>query len=280
MIRDARTPADFEACAEIFARVEPEARITAAELAEVEGTLLLSGHDGYAYVTRSSVAACAFTMVRVQPAARRRGIGTALLAAAAERAESLERHLMWGRVHEGDDASLRFVEARGFREVTRDIEIRLDVAAADGGWSPGIVELTPDRLRGAYEVVVEATPEMALPQIAAAPPFEEWVEQENRRGAMAAVALDGDEVVGYARLYRAFAHEQRLENGITAVRKTHRRRGIATALKRAQIAWAQENGFTEIDSSMVEGNAAMRGVNERLGYIPLPASIVVEGWPA
>jgi hypothetical protein len=30
---------------------------------------------------------------------------------------------------------------------------------------------------------------------------------------------------------------------------------------------------------MVEGNIPMRGVNERLGYMPLPASIVVEGWP-
>jgi mycothiol synthase len=279
MIRIARTPEDFEACAEIFARVEPEARVTADQLATADGALFVSGRDGYAYVKRSSVASCAYAMVRVQPAARRRGLGSALLAAAAEHAVSLDRHRLCGRVHEDDSESLRFVAARGFREVTRDIEIRLSVDAAGGDWAPGIVELTPDRLRGAYEVVAEATPEMALPQIAAAAPYEEWIEQEDRLGAMAVVALDGGEVVGYARLYRVPGHAHRLENGLTAVKKSHRRRGLATALKRAQIAWAREHGYAEIDSSMVEGNAAMRGVNERLGYVQLPASIVVEGWP-
>ncbi|HEY8704077.1 MAG TPA: GNAT family N-acetyltransferase [Gaiellaceae bacterium] len=118
---------------------------------------------------------------------------------------------------------------------------------------------------------------MALPQVAAAPPFEEWIAQEVRLGAFAVVALEGDEVVGYARLYAMPGHEGRLENGLTAVRRSHRRRGIATALKNAQIAWAAEHGYREIVSSMVEGNAAMRGVNKRLGYRELPALIVVEG---
>jgi GNAT superfamily N-acetyltransferase len=186
---------------------------------------------------------------------------------------------MWGRVHEGDAGSLRFLTRRGFEEIGRDVDVRLSVAAADGGWAPGVAELEEQHLRGAYDVVVEATPEMAVPQTAVAPPFSEWLEQEARRAAMAVVALDGAEVVGYARLYRMPGHERRLENGLTAVKRSHRRRGIATAMKRAQIAWARDHGFTEIDSSTVEANAAMRGVNERLGYVPLPASVVVEGWP-
>ena len=58
---------------------------------------------------------------------------------------------------------------------------------------------------------------------------------------------------------------------------SHRRRGIATALKRAQIAWAAEHGYREIVTSSVEANKAMRTVNEQLGYKPLPAWIVVQG---
>jgi mycothiol synthase len=69
----------------------------------------------------------------------------------------------------------------------------------------------------------------------------------------------------------------RLENGLTAVRRSHRRRGIATSLKRAQFAWAFEHGYRELVTAMVVGNEAMRAVNERLGYRPLPASIVVSG---
>jgi mycothiol synthase len=68
-----------------------------------------------------------------------------------------------------------------------------------------------------------------------------------------------------------------VENGFTAVRRSHRRRGIATALKRAQISWAAANGYREIVTSMVTANEAMRAVNERLGYRPLPAWIVVRG---
>ena len=277
MIRLAETATDFEVCAEIFAEVEPEDRVTAEELAASSGALLLRGHDGYAYVKPSSVTGAAYAMVRVRPSARRGGAGSALLAAASEHARSLGLHRLSGRVHEFDTESLRFVAARGFHEVTRDIEVLLTVEPGEGAWAPGIVELAPEHLEGAYGVAVEATPEMALPQIAAAPPFAEWVAREERLSALAVVALDGDEVVGYARLYYLPGHEHRLENGLTAVRRSHRRRGVALALKRAQVAWAAQQGFTEIVSSMVEGNAAMRGVNVRLGYRELPASIVVEG---
>jgi len=276
MIRTAESRADLETCARIFACVEPEHRVTVDELAAASGTFLLGDERGYAYVTRSSVKDGALTMVRVRPSARRQGVGSALLDAAVREALRQGRHLLWGRIYESDADSRLFAAARGFREVMRDLEILLEVKPGDGVWMPGIVELAEEHLEGAYGVVAEATPETALPQIAAAPPFADWVEKEARLGAMAVVALDGDEVVGYARLYRLPGHEGRLENGLTAVSRSHRRRGIATALKRAQIAWAAEHGFTEIVSEMVEGNAAMRAVNERLGYRELPARIVVE----
>ncbi|HEY3100526.1 MAG TPA: GNAT family N-acetyltransferase [Methylomirabilota bacterium] len=118
---------------------------------------------------------------------------------------------------------------------------------------------------------------MALPQHAEVQPFEEWLAEEQRNSPVAFVALDGEEVVGYARLYSLPALSQRLENGFTGVRRSHRRRGIATALKHAQIAWAAAHGYTELVTSSVETNKAMRGVNERLGYMPLPGWIVVQG---
>ena len=55
------------------------------------------------------------------------------------------------------------------------------------------------------------------------------------------------------------------------------RRGLATALKRAQIHWAADHGYRELVSDMVEGNAAVRAVNERLGYRPLPPVFIVSG---
>jgi GNAT superfamily N-acetyltransferase len=280
MIRTVESDADFATCAGIYGEVEPDDAVTAGQLRLATGVLLLSDDGGYAYVVRSSVEDAALAMVRVRPSARRQGIGSALLAAAAETALGLDRHRLWGRVHEDDEASRQFVAERGFHEVTRDVEILLAVAPRDGEWAPGIVELTPEHLEGAYRVAAEAIPETALPQVAKAAPFDQWVADEARLGAMAAVALDDGQVVGYARLYHVPGVEGRLENGLTAVLRSHRRRGIATALKRAQIAWAAQHGYREILSEMVEGNAAMRAVNRRLGYRELPARLVVEGWPS
>jgi len=277
VIRVAETRADLELCVAINNAVNPESPATADQLESASGAFLVQGDDGYAYVDRSSVPGAAFTMVRVREESRRRGVGSALLAAARKRARELEYDSMWGRVREGDAESIRFVASRGFEEVTRDVTVRLEVAPGDGEAAPGIVELGDEHLRGAYEVAAECLPEMALPQHAEAPPFDEWLEGEERRSAVTFVALDGDEVVGYARLHLVPALPDRLENGLTAVRKSHRRRGLATALKRAQIAWAAEHGYREIITSMVDGNVAMRAVNERLGYDPLPAWIVVRG---
>jgi mycothiol synthase len=67
------------------------------------------------------------------------------------------------------------------------------------------------------------------------------------------------------------------DNLLTAVRRPWRRRGIATALKREQIARAREAGIEQIYTTNDELNVGMRGVNARLGYRPAPTRILVSG---
>jgi len=276
MIRAARSADDFALCVEINNAVNPDSPVTAEQLATATGVILVH-EDGYAYVDRSSIPGSAFAMVRVRPESRNRGVGSSLLAAAGESARDLGCTSMWGRVREGDDESMRFVAHRGFEEVNRDVDVLLEVSPGDGEVAPGIVELRREHLPGTYAIAAECIPEMALPQHAEVRPYDEWLEREERHSPVAFVAFDGEDIVGYARLYSVPALPHRLENGLTAVRRSHRRRGVATALKRAQISWAAANGYREIVTSMVTGNDAMRAVNERLGYRPLPAWIVVRG---
>ena len=275
-MRRAETPEDFAFCAQVCNAVHPDNPVT-GELfaARTTGTFVLHEAGGYALLDDSSIPDTAFAIVRVRPEARRRGIGSALLEAAAREARALVHTRMYGRVVGGDDESMGFAERRGFRETGRDLTVLLDVRPGDGQVAEGIVELEEQHLSGAYEVAAECLPEMALPQVAAAPLYEEWLEREGDSSPVAFVALDGEVVVGYARLCEL--SDTRLENGLTAVRHSHRRRGLALALKRAQIAWAAERGYREIITSTVAGNEAMRGVNERLGYRPLKEEIVVEG---
>ncbi|HEY7732182.1 MAG TPA: GNAT family N-acetyltransferase, partial [Gaiellaceae bacterium] len=66
------------------------------------------------------------------------------------------------------------------------------------------------------------------------------------------------------------------EHGITVVAPTHRNRGIATALKQAQIAWAARHGYRELMTFTQDRNDAMQAVNAKLGYDPRPAWIRLE----
>ena len=56
------------------------------------------------------------------------------------------------------------------------------------------------------------------------------------------------------------------EHGLTVVRRAWRRRGLATALKARELAWASENGLRELVTWTQRGNEALQAVNERLGY--------------
>lgn len=273
MIRVADTRADFERCAEIYNAVEPDRVLTPEEAAAAKGTTFVHG-GGCAFVGPSSVTDSAFAMVRVHPGSRGRGIGSALLDAVRAEARALGRESVWGRVR--DDLSLEFVGKRGFVEITREVVVLREVQPGDGEGATGVVELRDEHLPGSYEVSVECIPEIHGPLPGQAPPYDEWLERELYQSAAAFAAVEDGAVVGYARLHETgVAH--RLEHGLTAVRRSHRRRGLATALKRAQIAWAAEHGYRELVSDMVEGNAAMRAVNERLGYRPLPPVLIVSG---
>ena len=88
------------------------------------------------------------------------------------------------------------------------------------------------------------------------------------------VALDGDECVGLTKLWRSQANDD-LYTGLTGVRRTHRRRGIALALKLRAIRFAQERGSSEIKTWNEVANEGMLAINVRLGFVRQPAWVVV-----
>ena len=82
------------------------------------------------------------------------------------------------------------------------------------------------------------------------------------------MALEHGIIVGYAGLNAWNGDDARAENGLTVVDRRWRGRGLATALKRRQLAWASAHGIREIVTWTQEGNEAMQRVNLRLGYVP------------
>jgi GNAT superfamily N-acetyltransferase len=286
----------FEDWATIMERVEGDV-YEVDELAHViqddaDSAWVLASRGGEAVgcgVRRpSSIAGSLYAMARVLPEHRGQGVGTRLYEALSEHAARMGLMSLWGRIEERDAASLRFAENRGFREVAREYEVVLDVADADlANDAPDGVELVslaerPDLVRPVYDVDVEVVPDVPSHEEEHEPmTFERWhatyLEGPGAMPAACIVALAEGEVVGYTGLRRRGSISPTAENLLTAVRRPWRRRGIATALKRAQIARAREAGIEQIYTTNDETNVGMRGVNALLGYRSAPTRILVSG---
>ena len=89
------------------------------------------------------------------------------------------------------------------------------------------------------------------------------------------VALLGGEVVGYAKLNRSSSRERVALHDMTGVKRAFRGRGIAGALKRAEIAWAKAHGYEQLETSNEVRNEPIRRLNERHGYVVTPGDVVL-----
>jgi GNAT superfamily N-acetyltransferase len=89
------------------------------------------------------------------------------------------------------------------------------------------------------------------------------------------VALADGEVVGWANLGLPAARPGTAIHCMTGVKRDWRGRGVASALKRASIAWAVTHGLHQLETENDVSNAPMRAVNGRLGYEPQPDRVLL-----
>lgn len=263
------------------------------ELASGAGTVFLLAWLADAAVgtgvgKRSSVGDSYYTMVRVLPAHRGRGVGAAVLSVLSDQARSEGRGSLIGRLREDDDEARRFAEHRGFSVLSRECPVSLDLARFDepARELPGveIVSLAerPELVEAAYAVHSIALRDVPVGAEALTPrPFDEWVaETVDAPGALpdlSLLALVDGEAVGWAGLAALSGEEGAAENLLTGVRPEARGRGIATALKVEQARRARQAGFLRIETVNDEGNAPMRAVNARLGFAAEPAWLLLRG---
>jgi mycothiol synthase len=227
----------------------------------------------------------------VLPEARRRGIGSALFAAASDAARAGGKTGFQTELSEAYPDGHRFLANRGFVETDRNKMVRLDLAglAPPDVQAPAGVRIVtlgerPDLVSGVHAVALDAFPDIpSEDEPIAVGSLEAFVARDVDRPGIPAGAffiavdeLSGD-VAGYASLSYAAGTATVAYHDMTAVRRAYRGRGIATALKRATIAWAIEHGLEALDTGNDEDNAPMRAVNHALGYQPVPDWIGLQG---
>lgn len=227
-----------------------------------------------------SMPGCTAVIPRVLRAARRRGLGEALLRVCSDHARTLGSEALSSHVQADDPDGAAFAERFGFAEVDRQIELvrrlRPSEPPADSPAGVEIVPLQPGHAERFRPVAVEAAADMPLPGPVTERVVDDWVDDLLHASAAFVAVVDGD-VVGFASLTANGARPGVLEHGLTAVARSQRGRGIATALKRRLVVWAAANGYRELVTWTQQGNAAMQAVNAGVGFRPGVETITMRG---
>jgi len=298
-IRPASTEADLERYAAVVARVTPQAALTVAELSAVPDHIEfvnLIAADGADIVgagvcfnePRMQDRKGATAKVNVLPERWHRGVGSAVYSALSDWARGHDVELFETSISDDDDQSVAWAERRGFVEMTHELCVELDLTTLNPlpvEPPPGIQIVSwaerPDVGQGMYEVAREAYPEVPGYGEDAMEPFDDWLATDmggpGDRPEATFVALAGDEVVGYAKFSLTDAQPTVAYHDLTGVKRVWRRRGIAGALKRAQIAWAKQAGYERLSTTNEVRNEPIRRLNEQLGYRPAPGRIFLRG---
>ena len=280
---------DEQVSLDVYNAVWPHAAFTLAEVHSFKQSVR-AHHDVVARLDGAPVGSAltvvvphrsdrVLTVVTVLVSHRRRGVGSALFASLS--AWTGERGIadIEVPVLDNDPESLAYATRRGFVEERRELGVVLDVAGMEEPAlePPEGIEIVawaerPELARGIYEVSLEAYPDIPGFEDDELESFEDWLAHDMQGSGdlpeATFVALADDEVVGYAKFALTAAQPTVAFHDISGVKRAWRGRGVARALKTAQIRWAIANGFTELRTRNEERNEPIRRLNASLGYRP------------
>ena len=171
-----------------------------------------------------------------------------------------------------------FLRPRGYEEVRRYVISELDVAAAPEPDAPEFELVTfaerPDLAPALFALAQVAYADQ--PGRSESRIDESWHEWGLRRHPAHAyfIAVERGRVLGYGFLEHG---DERWTNGFMAVARHARGRGVAGAIKRAQLAWAKANGVPTLRTANEVRLTSMLDLNRRLGYRRLYEEIVMRG---
>jgi|SRR5882762_4345830 len=289
-LRAAESDADLEQWARLKSTVVPNEPVTAEQLVagDEEGRLLLLAERGgilagCGIAAPSHFGGRAFIAARVLPEHRRRGVGTELVRALSDHARSLGRDGVNAFVYADEPHSVAFAEHHGLVEVDYQLEQRRALGDEPPPELPEGTEVSPlngrreELLTAAWDAVAQdGYADLPLPgEVSYA--LEEWLREEATRPDGSFVALADGAVVGYAGMLEHANGDATAEHGLTTVRRDHRGRGIARALKQTQLHWAAQSGVLELVTWTQKGNEAMQALNRSLGYVDASKVITFQG---
>jgi GNAT superfamily N-acetyltransferase len=228
----------------------------------------------------------------VAPEAQGTGVGRALYDHIVDALVPYDPLVLRAWTVEDMPRPLRFLADRGFVEESRVSESWLPVApfdpapfagaearvAAQGIAIRTLAELGPDDpevRHKLYELSEAVAADMPAVEARTKTAYDLWIkrfEYPNLLTDAQFIALDGEDFVGVSTLWKRQIGPD-LQTGVTGTLGSHRRRGIALALKLRAIAYAQASGTPIIRTDNDATNVGMLAINRALGFVPQPAWI-------
>jgi GNAT superfamily N-acetyltransferase len=227
------------------------------------------------------------TNILVEPDQQGRGIGRAIYDRLEEEFVRLDAMLVWTMIKEDLSQRMEFFRRRGFSEKSRGWESRLDLTTADPARFAGYIEkvrkegivittLAEEQthgqvsLRKIHELVQLIAADMPREADFTPLTYEQWEKFSLKNPQLLSqgyfIAKDGPNYVGMSNVYGIDTEPGVLHQDDTGVRREHRGRGIATALKIKVIEFAKKNGYRTIKTWNDSTNAPMLAVNIKLGF--------------
>ena len=287
-VRVVATDDDYDSWAAIKTAVVPDEPVTGAQVKESgeDGRLLLlaarDGVDaGCGIGVPSGFAGLAFLGLRVLPEHRGHGVARAFVRPLCDHARALGRDGVNAFVDAADPESFAVAEHYGLRQVDYQLYQVRTVGEEPAPPKLAGIELVAigerrdELLRAAWPMAERAYADVPVPKGWTAT-FEVWLRNEATVPDGSFVAFEGDEIVGYAGLVE-HADSGTAEHGLTAVARTHRRRGLGRALKQAQLHWAAQRGLRRLVTWTQSGNEPMQSLNRSLGYEDVSKVLTMQG---
>ena len=297
--------ADYEATAAIWTANWPEYPKTAemyrynAEsrdpmspfgrlVAEEGGSIVATGY--FREEADSAATGKFLVYVQVRPDRQGEGIGRALFDGILEHLEVHEPEILQSFTREDHEAGAAFLEKRGFRVSMREQDSELDLASFEPAKFADVVDRVressieilpaselskrdPDWMRKTWNLHGEIIPDVPDDDTLVNMPFEEFAKTFDHPDFIPEgyfLALDGDRYVGMSSVWDRRVKKGEVYTRLTGVVRSHRRRGIATALKVRAHDFAESVGARVIVTDNEENNP-MYDLNVRLGFVPTRA---------
>ena len=221
--------------------------------------------------------------IYVHPERQDQGFGKALYRHLLSELDAWKPSILHADEVKEDLRGVRFLKDRGFTEVMRWWQANLNVSAFDSSpyqnaaqraLSSGIqIQTLQEREAGLqhdqrlYDLICDVSRDLPSPEPYQQLPFETFCAEMSKRKDKDSyfIALQGDLYVGVHILVPSYGDDIRIET--TGVRSTHRRQGIALALKLHGIDYTQSQGRSTLRTMNATDNQPIIALNDRLGFV-------------